>query len=60
MVRQLSASGFKFPIVFMTGSCDAAFWRQATDLGCAAFLQKPFTARELTKAIGAAIGQPGE
>jgi FixJ family two-component response regulator len=55
--RQLSASGFKFPIVFMTGSCDATYWKQATELGCVAFLQKPFTGREFNKAIEAAIGQ---
>jgi FixJ family two-component response regulator len=55
--RQLYACGFKFPIVFMSGSCDATHWKQATELGCAAFLRKPFTDRELSKAIEAAIGQ---
>jgi FixJ family two-component response regulator len=60
MVRQLFALGCKFPIVFMSGSCDAAHWKQATEMGCVAFLRKPFSAGELSKAIGAATGHPGD
>src|SRR5262249_11710610 len=57
MARQLAADGLRFPTVFMTGSTDIGFRRQAADLGCAAYLQKPFSARRLREAIGAAIGR---
>ena len=57
MGRQLFASGFTFPIVFMTGSPDVTFWRHAMELGCVAYLQKPFDADRLSEAIVAAIGE---
>jgi FixJ family two-component response regulator len=55
--RQLSAMGFTFPIIFMTGSDDNCVRIQAMELGCIAFLQKPFPANEIAKAITDAIGQ---
>jgi FixJ family two-component response regulator len=54
--RQLSASGFTFPIIFMTGSRDELHRRQAMELGCAAFLLKPFSADRLIEAVAKAIG----
>ena len=54
--RHLSASGSIFPIIFMTGSPDELTRRQATDLGCAAYLLKPLKAEELNGAINIAIG----
>lgn len=54
--RQLSAMGFAFPIIFMTGSDDHFFRKQATELGCVAFLRKHFPADEFAKAIADAIG----
>ncbi len=57
MGRRLCAGGYRFPIVFMTGSTDATFRKQAMDLGCAAYLQKPFTADRLGEAILTATGE---
>ena len=54
--RQLSATGFEFPIVFMTGSQEEIHRRQAIDLGCIAYLNKPFPAKQLIDAIAQAIG----
>ena len=53
--RQLSATGFEFPIVFMTGSQEEIHRRQAIDLGCIAYLNKPFPAKQLIDAIAQAI-----
>jgi FixJ family two-component response regulator len=39
--RHLASCGFMFPIIFMTGSQDDTFRRQALDLGCVAYLLKP-------------------
>jgi FixJ family two-component response regulator len=52
--RQLSATGFEFPIIFMTGSVEEMHRRQATDYGCAAYLQKPFPAKQLVEALSKA------
>ena len=54
--RQLSAMGFTFPVIFMTGSDDALVRKQAMELGCIAYLRKPFPANELEVAITEAIG----
>jgi len=54
--RQLSASGFTFPIIFMTGSRDELHRRQAMDCGCVAFLLKPFRADRVIEAVASAIG----
>ena len=54
--RQLSAMGFTFPVIFMTGSDDTLVRKQAMELGCIAYLQKPFPANELEVAITEAIG----
>jgi FixJ family two-component response regulator len=42
LARHLSAFGFDFPIIFMTGSQDERTRREAIDCGCIAYLQKPF------------------
>jgi len=51
----LSATGFTFPIIFMTGSRDETYRRQAFDLGCVAYLEKPFSVKQLTDAITMAL-----
>jgi FixJ family two-component response regulator len=51
MVRHLSASDLYFPVIFMTGSTDAVFEGQADEVGCAAFLRKPFRRDMLIEAI---------
>jgi FixJ family two-component response regulator len=55
LVRALCAAGFAVPIVLITGSRDAVYRRQAIELGCAAFLLKPFTADQLIEAVATAI-----
>ena len=56
LARKLAASGFNFPILFMTGSDDAQFRRDAMDLGCVAYLLKPFRPVHLMSAISRAAG----
>jgi FixJ family two-component response regulator len=51
LARRLAASGFKFPVIFMTGSDDDRIRKQAMDVGCVAFLHKPFSACQLFAAI---------
>lgn len=51
LARELSASGFEVPIIFMTGSQDHTVYRQCVDLGCIGFLRKPIPERQLTDAI---------
>ena len=55
--RHLASSGFTFPIIFVTGSQDELFRRQALDVGCIAYLLKPLQTRQLKEAIDLAIGQ---
>jgi FixJ family two-component response regulator len=55
LARQLAALGYEFPVIFMTGSRDDTFWRQANELGCVAYLNKPFPARQLIDAIKEAM-----
>jgi FixJ family two-component response regulator len=55
--RQLAATGFKVPIIFMTAFDDEKIRAQATALGCVAYLRKPFPADLLVEAIVKAVGQ---
>jgi len=54
--RELAAAGLRFPIVFMTNLDDDAIEEQATQLGCVAYLHKPFSADALIEAVVKAIG----
>ena len=54
--RRLSCAGFKFPVIFMTGSDDKAIHKRAIEAGCVAFLQKPFPARQLVEALAKSRG----
>ena len=56
LARDLAFGGFNFPILFMTGSDDEQFRRDAMDLGCVAYLLKPFRAEQLRSAIAKATG----
>jgi FixJ family two-component response regulator len=56
LARGLSAAGFEFPIIFMTGSADDTVRMQCMEVGCVAFLHKPFPVDQLTDAITNAIG----
>lgn len=56
MVHQLCAIDCNFPIIFMTGSHDEILHRQAMELGCVAFLHKPFPEDQLVESIKKATG----
>jgi FixJ family two-component response regulator len=56
LARQLTADGFKFPVIFMTGHGDVAVERKAAAAGGIAFLRKPFPATTLMEAIKKAAG----
>jgi FixJ family two-component response regulator len=47
MVRGLTALGLHFPTVLMSASCNPALPRVAAELGCLAFLVKPFAPTDL-------------
>jgi FixJ family two-component response regulator len=55
LVRALCADGFTLPVIFITGSRDELHRRRALELGCAAFLLKPFTADRLIETVEKAI-----
>ena len=52
--RGLAAAGFRFPIIYMTGSTDKIVRARAMQAGCVAFLTKPFTPPALEEALMAA------
>jgi FixJ family two-component response regulator len=56
LARQLTAEGFKFHVIFMTGHGDVAVERKAAAAGGIAFLRKPFPATTLMDAIKKAAG----
>jgi FixJ family two-component response regulator len=56
LVRALCTEGFTLPVIFITGSHDELHRRQAMELGCAAFLLKPFSAERLIETVREAIG----
>ena len=51
LVRQLHTRGLEFPVVFISGVEDETVTRRAIELGCIAFLRKPFAAHLLIEAI---------
>jgi CheY-like chemotaxis protein len=56
LARHLSAMGLTFPIIFMTASEQAQIKTQAEELGCVAYLSKPFSQDQLIVAIKDAVG----
>ena len=56
LVRQLFKAGFKFPVIFMSGSDSEMVQRQAIALGGRAYLIKPFPVAQLIDEIEKAIG----
>ena len=56
--RQLSARGVALPIIFMSGLSDRAIEKAAIEVGCVAFLHKPFRADLLMDAIERALQSP--
>jgi FixJ family two-component response regulator len=54
--RQLLADGVKVPTVFLSDTKDQVLRRDAVELGCVAFLEKPATPRQLIEAVATATG----
>jgi FixJ family two-component response regulator len=58
--RQLSKRGSSLPIIFITAN-DSESTRKATrELGCVAYLQKPFPAKSLIDAVESSAAQSGQ
>jgi FixJ family two-component response regulator len=55
LARQLSADGYRFPVIFMTGHDNAAVESQALAAGAIAYLRKPFSGKMLVDALNKAI-----
>jgi len=53
--QQLANAGFTMPIIFMTADDNESVKRRAMEIGCGAFLRKPFSADAL---IGALVNLP--
>ena len=49
--RQLTSSGSNMPVIFMTAIDNEATRREAIEVGCVAYLRKPFLAKLLIDAI---------
>jgi FixJ family two-component response regulator len=49
--RQLIASSRKLPVIFMTAMDNEATRQEAFDVGCIAYLRKPFLAKTLIDSI---------
>jgi FixJ family two-component response regulator len=49
--RKLTASGEELPVIFMTAVDNEATRQEAFDIGCVAYLKKPFRATVLIDAI---------
>jgi FixJ family two-component response regulator len=52
--RGLASAGFRFPIIYMTGSPDDALRKRAVQAGGVGFLTKPFAPVALDEALSAA------
>lgn len=51
LARHLAKTGFTIPVIFMTGNSDEALKKQAMEIGCIAFLLKPFSAEALVEIL---------
>jgi FixJ family two-component response regulator len=49
--QHLANAGFTMPIIFMTADDNESVKRRAMEIGCAAFLPKPFSADVLISAL---------
>ncbi len=55
---RLAAAGVSVPVIFMTGDDDPAVRNNALELGCLAYLTKPFSARSLIEQLERAADHP--
>jgi FixJ family two-component response regulator len=51
LLRGLQSAGSSLPVVLMTGDDNPAVRKAALDLGCMAFLTKPFAVQELIEPL---------
>jgi FixJ family two-component response regulator len=51
LAHHLAKARFTIPIIFMSADVDESATRQAVEIGCVAFLRKPFTAEILIEAL---------
>jgi FixJ family two-component response regulator len=56
LIRHLSASGSKIPVVLITAHCEAGLEARAAAAGAAGSLEKPFEINDLIKCIEGAVG----
>ena len=56
LLRRLRADGSKVPVIVLTASDDPAAYDEAEQLGCAAYLHKPFSGRQLVSIFEALAG----
>jgi len=54
--RRLTQSGVQIPVIFITANDNDATRRLTAEVGCVAYLPKPFSAKSLVEAIGLAEG----
>jgi FixJ family two-component response regulator len=54
--RRLASDGATAPVIFISGHDTQAVRAEAERLGACAFLAKPFSGRDLTRAVGRATG----
>ena len=55
--HHLQAAGISVPIIYITGNEDPAVRKAALDIGCIAFLTKPFLVQELIELLKKAAGR---
>jgi FixJ family two-component response regulator len=53
--RRLAAAGSNCPVIFMTAIDDDATRKEAMEVGCIAYLKKPFAPHLLLDALGKAV-----
>jgi FixJ family two-component response regulator len=51
LAKALSRAGFMLPVIFMSADCDDSTKNLAIELGCVAFLSKPFSSADLIDAL---------
>ena len=52
--RRMARSGVQLPVIFITANDNDATRRSIAEVGCIAYLPKPFTAKSLVEAIALA------
>jgi FixJ family two-component response regulator len=56
--HKLALSGIAIPVIFITANDSDVVRKAAVEVGCRAYLPKPFSAKELMNAVGKALVGP--